>query len=449
MIDILSKQGEHFRAGRYKIAQETVMSFKDDITDVSQLKGKKGIGPTIMKKMQEFQDTGKIEFIEREKQNPAILLTSVYGIGYKGATKLVEEQDITTIDQLKERQDEVLNDTQKKGLKYYDDIMKRIPRSEIEEYAEILKLSFDEVKNAGSKFEIVGSYRRGKSNSGDIDVILSDNSGEWYVFNIFLDTLIEKYLLVEILSRGKVKSLTIGKLPGKPARRLDFLYSPPDEYAFAVLYFTGSKNFNTFMRRRALELGYSLNEHGFSKMTSGKKGDKLEMKFVDEESIFDFLGMEYKKPEERIDGNSVVLTPSVSSLSEKTKDKDMVTDTKSKETIKPFIETDDTEKLEETKVESSPETFVIRIKKKTKKRTLKKPPTKTAKQNLKTFQKEGLTFLETLTEKQLENMVKTATAEYHNEQPLITDNQFDIIKEYTENLSKNTVITEVGALWKK
>ena len=316
MIDILTKQGENFRAGRYKSAQETIMSLSEDITDASQLSGKKGIGPSILKKLQEFQETGKIEFIEEQRKNPAITLTNVYGIGYKGATKLVD-QGITTISKLeKAEQETVLNDTQRKGLRYYDDIMKRIPRSEIEEYATILQESFDEVKNPGSKFEIVGSYRRGKADSGDIDVIITDEDGDRSVFSKFLDVLIKKELLLEMLSRGKVKSLTIGRLPGKPARRLDFLYSPPEEYAFAVLYFTGSKSFNTFMRRRALEIGYTMNEHGFHKMNSGKKGDKLEMTFPDEKSIFDFLSMEYKKPEERVDGKSVVLTPAVSPIQE-------------------------------------------------------------------------------------------------------------------------------------
>ena len=272
MIEILTKQGENFRAGRYKSAQETIMSLSEDITDASQLSGKKGIGPSILKKLQEFQDTGKIKFIEEQRKNPAIVLTNVYGIGYKGATKLVD-QGITTISKLKEEQETVLNDTQRKGLRYYDDIMKRIPRSEIEEYADILQESFDEVKNPGSKFEIVGSYRRGKADSGDIDVIITDEEGDRTVFGKFLDVLIKKKLLLEMLSRGKVKSLTIGKLPGKPARRLDFLYSPPEEYAFAVLYFTGSKTFNTFMRRRALEIGYTMNEHGFHKMRVGKEAN--------------------------------------------------------------------------------------------------------------------------------------------------------------------------------
>ena len=372
MISILTTQGEHFRAGRYKIAQETVMSVSEDITDVNELKGKKGIGPSILKKLQEFQDTGKIEFIETERKNPAITLTNVYGVGYKGATKLVE-QGITTIDKLKEQQDTVLNDTQKKGLKYYDDIMKRIPRSEIEEYVGILQQSFDEVKNPGSNFEIVGSYRRGKADSGDIDVIITDKDGDNSVFGKFLDVLIKKELLLEMLSRGKVKSLTIGRLPGKPARRLDFLYSPPDEYAFAVLYFTGSKAFNTFMRRRALEIGYTLNEHGIYKMTSGKKGNKVDMAFPDEKSIFDFLSMEYREPEERIDGNSVTITQAVSPIPEEQEtEKDSGSFVLKPSVVQPSV-------MEPSVVEpetKSPETFIIKVKKKKKSRTLKKPSTK-------------------------------------------------------------------------
>ena len=54
------------------------------------------------------------------------------------------------------------------------------------------------------------------------------------------------------------------------------------------------------MRQRALDLGYSMNEHGFTKMKNGKKTTKLDKYFPDEQSIFEFLGMRYKNPTERI-----------------------------------------------------------------------------------------------------------------------------------------------------
>ena len=73
-------------------------------------------------------------------------------------------------------------------------------------------------------------------------------------------------------SYGNTKALVIAKLQDKPtARRVDFLYSPPEEYPFAVLYFTGSKAFNTVMRGYALRMGVSLNEHDFMKNKKERK----------------------------------------------------------------------------------------------------------------------------------------------------------------------------------
>ena len=91
------------------------------------------------------------------------------------------------------------------------------------------------------------------------------NSKEIYFIN-FIDELIRKKIMIEVLSRGSVKCLGISKLKNKSARRIDFMFTPKDQFAFAILYFTGSKEFNTVMRQRALDLGYSMNEHGFTKM---------------------------------------------------------------------------------------------------------------------------------------------------------------------------------------
>ena len=103
----------------------------------------------------------------------------------------------------------------------------------------------------------------------------------------------------EFLSRGNKKSLTIGQLKGKPARRLDFMVTSNDEWAFASLYFTGSKLFNTLMRARANDMNLTMNEHGLYKYDKKKKGDMLNKKFKDEEAIFKFLGIKYVTPEER------------------------------------------------------------------------------------------------------------------------------------------------------
>ena len=53
------------------------------------------------------------------------------------------------------------------------------------------------------------------------------------------------------------------RLPGyERFRRLDLKTYPRQEYAYALLYFTGSDHFNRSMRHFAKALGYSLSDHG-------------------------------------------------------------------------------------------------------------------------------------------------------------------------------------------
>ena len=102
----------------------------------------------------------------------------------KKAKELVDK-GINTIDELRERQTELLNDIQRVGLKYYEQIQERIPRSEIQEYETMFKTTFEHVFVPDSAFEIVGSYRRGATTSGDIDVIITGKNGA--IYNKFID----------------------------------------------------------------------------------------------------------------------------------------------------------------------------------------------------------------------------------------------------------------------
>ena len=138
-------------------------------------------------------------------------------------------------------------------------------------YNKKIQQEFNKINDGNSSFEIVGSYRRKAKHSGDIDIIISNKKNDKTIFNKFINRLIEKKIIVETLSHGNVKCLAVGKIKGRPNRRVDFMYSPPLEYPFAILYFTGSKNFNTFMRQRALHIGLTMNEHGFHHMEKEKR----------------------------------------------------------------------------------------------------------------------------------------------------------------------------------
>jgi len=423
LADIMLKQGEPFRAKAYQKAQETIMAYPDDILSPNDLKGKPGIGPTIMEKLNEFVQTGTLKVLEREKTNPVNILAEVYGIGPKKSKELVE-QGITSIAQLRENQ-HLLNDVQKVGLQYYEDILERISRSEIEEYKNYFEKGFlkatKEEKGTNEKMEIVGSYRRGAESSGDIDVIITSSNPK--VFTKFIDYLIEQKIILHVLSRGPTKCLVITKIHFglNKARRVDFLYTSPEEFPFAILYFTGSKIFNTVMRHVALEKGYTMNEHGLYKMEAKKKGDKVTHSFTSEKDIFDFLGLEYKAPNERIDGRAII----IKSEPAKTKQKLIIEDS-----------------------DSESEEFILKPAKKVVKKhmIIEDEQDESYKFIAEDFKKNGIHVLESLNENKLSNLLREANKAYYNEQPFLTDNQYDIIKEYIENkYPSNNVIHEIGA----
>jgi DNA polymerase/3'-5' exonuclease PolX len=85
--------------------------------------------------------------------------------------------------------------------------------------------------------------------------------------------------------------------PELPARRIDILIADPSYYYFALLYFTGSYTFNIYMRKIALEKGYSLSEYGLK----GKDKKIIDTSNIinSEEDIFKFLNITYVPPNKR------------------------------------------------------------------------------------------------------------------------------------------------------
>ena len=100
---------------------ESLMMVDTNIESVDQIKDLPHIGKTILSKLKEYVEKGKINKIEKEKENPVHILTGIYGIGPKKAKQLVKENNISSIKQLREST-HLLNDIQKVGLHYYDEI---------------------------------------------------------------------------------------------------------------------------------------------------------------------------------------------------------------------------------------------------------------------------------------------------------------------------------------
>ena len=259
-----------------------------------------GFGKGTREKVRDIIDTGSCndynhiqKFAKKEKIKDLFL--QIHGVGPACAEKLVNH-GFETIEDLRNCPTitDHLNDVQRKGLKYYEDIEERIPYKEIQSYEKVMKSLLKQI-DPDAELTIAGSYRRKKKDSGDIDLLLKAKNNQAY--ETFIDSLKKSDILVEDLARGDKKYMGIGKTTlSNFGRRIDIMYTPPEEYPFAVLYFTGSADFNVKMRNDLLDRGYTLNEHGV-KYTDKRK--KMNETFKTEKSIFDYFGYPYVEPESR------------------------------------------------------------------------------------------------------------------------------------------------------
>lgn len=447
--DLASMKTENpFKQRAYSAAQESVLEIQEDITDINQLKGVPKIGSSIFELLVEFVNTGKIAKLERYRANPISIFSEIYGVGPKKAEELAKLgiPSIAKLRQMVKQNPGLLNGTQKVGLQYYEDILERIPREEIDEYKSVFEriIGGPAVIGRHPVLEIVGSYRRGSPFSGDIDVIFTSPSST--EFDHFLDSLISANIIVEVLSRGKSKCLVIACLPSHKGRRqgfiyrrVDFLYATRTEFPFSILYFTGSKGFNVVMRNHAISLGYSMNEHGLTQIATGQLVNPGQ--FESEQDIFQFLGLEYKRPEERIDGRSVIKHQAK-----------LVPKLVPKE---PLSKESPSEKLIKTSPPKSPKTKKARPNMKPRAPRTKKNIVSSEETLIQSFTQHGISVLDSLSESQLSAMIRKANDVYYNAassssasstSPLLTDAQYDIIKEYIERkFPANTAIKEVGA----
>jgi DNA polymerase/3'-5' exonuclease PolX len=299
------QDGNTFKAIAYaKILQQ--LKTKDKIQSLEDLADIKGLGDRIRKRIEEIIATGGLKEAEDVRKDVRVdmidTFMNIYGIGRVKAVDLVKKKGIQSIEQLRaevEKDSSLLNTNQKIGLQYYEDLLERIPRPEMKKHEKMVKKIIQKVSKH-LEVEVVGSYRRGEPNSGDIDVLIKwpmteslDKGAE--MLGKIVAELAKLNYIVETLAQGQKKYMGICRLEGEKARRLDLLLTPEDEYAFAVLYFTGSDKFNVEMRRIVLEKGYSMNEHGLT----AKEGFPEAPILLTEEAIFNFFGYRYIQPKNR------------------------------------------------------------------------------------------------------------------------------------------------------
>ena len=304
---------EPFKVKAYEKVIDSIELCDKNIETLEDIKLLKGVGKKIEDKLIEFINTGNITEVDNALNDPKYILGSklkdIYGVGPAKITELMTK--VKDFEELREHP-ELLNDKQRLGLKYYDDMRIRIPIAEGRKHYKFVKKILDSLYKGGGdgagavpEFEFVGSFRRKNKDMGDIDILIKNRPG--LVIKDIIKAFEDSSYVIERLALGQNKFMGLCKLsPELPARRIDILVADPSYYYFALLYFTGSYNFNIQMRKIALKKGLSLSEYGFKEANAAKAGNAGKAGILDttdiihsEEDIFKYLEMDYVEPHKR------------------------------------------------------------------------------------------------------------------------------------------------------
>lgn len=298
-----------FKARTYAAAIKTLGALPHvrSVEDLPASQKGDGLGKEVRAKIAKIIAEGSLDISPeaRARADALDVFAGIYGVGPKkaeellaaGYTTLAELRAAIAAGTLK------FTKNQLAGLKYYEDINSRIPRAEMDAHAALLMGA----KPATLEGVIVGSYRRGRPDSGDIDMLIRTASAgvdAGAALAEYVTALRAAGYIREVLAQGEHKCLAIAALPGSSnkARRLDLLVTPPAEFPFAVFYFTGCDTFNVRVRAHAQERGFTLNEHALTQVSSGKTVGGIKT----ERDIFAALKLKWVEPVDRTGPDVVV-----------------------------------------------------------------------------------------------------------------------------------------------
>jgi DNA polymerase lambda len=312
VLKIHKTNNDKFRILAYQKAIRLIKAMKEKITSIDQIKDSNFIGKSIREKIGEILSQGEINLnrktLKSDKKTESLNeLMQVYGIGEVFAKKLYEK-GITSLKELRKHQN-LLNSKQVIGLKYCEELNQKIPRKESLEISNIIKDTLAKtIPKKSLEVQICGSYRREKAETGDIDLLITrkdegdiEGIGEKLIKELIDNGLIKETLGQSHAGEPRFHFMGICQIKSSVHRRIDIKIYKKENYPFALLYFTGSANFNRLMREYAKKKGYLLNDYCLEIVGKGKndKNNKT-IKCSNEEDIFKALGMEkYVEPKDR------------------------------------------------------------------------------------------------------------------------------------------------------
>ncbi|TYK15577.1 DNA polymerase beta isoform X2 [Cucumis melo var. makuwa] len=260
LINIYRALGDERRSFSYYKAIPVIEKLPFKIESIDQVKHLPAIGKSLQDHIQEIVTTGKLSKLEHfetdEKVRTISLFGEVWGIGPATALRLYEK-GYRTLDDL--QKEESLTHAQKLGLKYFDDIKQRIPRNEVQDMENLLKKAGEDVL-PGVDILCGGSFRRGKSSCGDMDIVITHPDGKSH--RGFLPKYVKHLKDMKFLREDLIFST-----------HSEEVY-PRDIYAFGLIAWTGNDVLNRRLRLLAESKGFRLDDTGLYPSTQGSGGKR-------------------------------------------------------------------------------------------------------------------------------------------------------------------------------
>ena len=319
---ILEIKGENvFRARAYERAARNIESLSEDIQDLineNRLNSIPGVGSDLAQKIIEITKTGKLKFFEELKRSiPEGLLDllRVPSVGPKHAKLFYDKLKVKSVQELEEfaRKGKLL---ELEGIKEktVENILKGITLfkkgRERMDLASALKAADEFIrplkKNPyARKISACGSLRRMRETVGDIDILAVSG---------YPDKIIDAFLRLPSIKDVGAKGLTKTSVITKDGIKIDLRIVEEKSFGAAMIYFTGSKNFNIKLRQLAIKKNLKINEYGVFKVPSvggpalGAKDNKENyLRGKSEEEVFTSLGLQFIEPELREDRGEIEL----------------------------------------------------------------------------------------------------------------------------------------------
>ncbi len=312
---LLDLKGENpFRVRAYLNAARTVDGLQEDIGKLvaeNRLTEIKGIGKDLAAKIVELHTTGKLKFHEelRASLPPGLLeMLRIPGFGPKRAKAVYEKLKVDSIEKLEAAckagkvaaLDGFGEKSQQKILEGITLARQFSSRHHYHKARAVADPILEALRDHPGviRCSLAGSIRRCRETIGDIDFLVSAKAKD-------APGIIEDFVTMPGIINVSAKGETKASVVLKGGVQADLRVVADDQFAFALNYFTGSKEHNIAMRARALRLkNLSLNEYGFSPAKEKEKSAKelgSTIKCKTEEEIYRALELDYVPPELRED----------------------------------------------------------------------------------------------------------------------------------------------------